>query len=88
MTLECSFPGCDRHPSKGDTIHRISAKGTPFVGRCDDHLGRELELGEATALAAAKSVRLEDGPVQHLDLDELGAVEDGPAVPPAIMEAS
>lgn len=35
----CSFPGCDRHPAKGDTILRISAKGTPFVGRCEEHYG-------------------------------------------------
>lgn len=35
----CSFPGCDRHPSKGDTILRISAKGVPFVGRCEHHYG-------------------------------------------------
>lgn len=37
----CSFPGCERHPSKGDTILRISAKGKgmPFVGRCSEHYG-------------------------------------------------
>lgn len=37
----CSFPGCDRHPSKGDTIIRISAKGPgqEFVGRCEEHYG-------------------------------------------------
>lgn len=41
MSYGCSFPGCDRHPSKGDTILRISAKGGPFVGRCADHYGNE-----------------------------------------------
>jgi RF-1 domain len=39
----CSFPGCERHPSKGDTIIRISAKGEgqPFIGRCAEHYGDE-----------------------------------------------
>lgn len=37
----CSFPGCERHPKHGDTILRISAKGAPFVGRCEDHYGDE-----------------------------------------------
>jgi len=37
--MECSFPGCDRHPSKGDTILRISAKPGPFIGRCPEHFG-------------------------------------------------
>jgi hypothetical protein len=42
--MECSFPGCEAHPSKGDTIHRISAKGPgqPFIGRCEKHLGAEV----------------------------------------------
>lgn len=39
--LTCSFPGCDAHPSKGDTIIRISATGPgePFIGRCAKHYG-------------------------------------------------
>ena len=39
-TFTCSFPGCERHPSKGDTILRISAKPGPFIGRCSEHFGQ------------------------------------------------
>lgn len=56
----CSFPGCDRHPSKGDTILRISAKGKgmPFVGRCAEHYGSEegRELARSAESAAAEEI--------------------------------
>ncbi len=57
MSLGCSFPDCDRHPSRGDTILRISAKGGKFVGRCVEHYGSEegRELARAAEAAAAAS---------------------------------
>lgn len=52
--LTCSFPGCERHPSKGDTILRISAKPGPFVGRCSEHFGPDGEhLAERDEAAVA-----------------------------------
>lgn len=53
----CSFPGCDRHPRKGDTILRISAKGAAFVGRCEDHYGDETgpELARSAEAAAREA---------------------------------
>lgn len=38
--FQCDFAGCTRHPSKGDTITRISPKGQPFRGLCDEHYGQ------------------------------------------------
>lgn len=55
MSMGCSFPGCDRHPSKGDTILRISAKGAPFVGRCVEHYGSK--EGVNLARSAEKTAR-------------------------------
>lgn len=54
--LSCSFPGCDCHPSKGDDILRISAKGRgePFVGRCREHYGAEIPADLAQSMAYAK----------------------------------
>ena len=57
--LTCSFPGCERHPSRGDTIIRISAKPGPFVGRCSEHYGpdgEELAARDEAGLDAALSV--------------------------------
>lgn len=34
----CEYPGCERHPSRGDAIFRTSPKGGPFRGRCHEHL--------------------------------------------------
>jgi hypothetical protein len=58
----CSFPGCDRHPSKGDTILRISAKGGPFVGRCAEHYGHEdgQRLAEGYEAEVARRLAGED----------------------------
>jgi hypothetical protein len=63
--LECSFPGCDRHPSKGDTILRISKKGPGqrFVGRCEEHYGSDdaaclAAHDEMAAREALRSVRI------------------------------
>jgi len=55
VSMACSFPGCERHPSKGDTILRISAKGVPFVGRCEKHYGGE--DGEQLARGAEEAAR-------------------------------
>lgn len=54
--LSCSFPGCECHPSKGDDILRISAKGRgePFVGRCREHYGAEIPADLAQSMAYAK----------------------------------
>lgn len=35
----CEHFGCNRHPSKGDTIFRTSPKGEAFRGRCEEHIG-------------------------------------------------
>jgi hypothetical protein len=58
--LTCSYPGCERHPSKGDTILRISATGPgrKFVGRCAEHYGpggREQAASDEMAAAEAMS---------------------------------
>lgn len=37
--LTCQRFGCERHPDKGDAIHRTSPKGEPFKGLCDEHMG-------------------------------------------------
>lgn len=50
----CSFPGCDRHPAKGDTILRVSKEGLPFVGACVGHYG---EGGPEQAAAAEEGRR-------------------------------
>lgn len=56
--MGCSFPGCDRHPSKGDTILRISKKGPGqrFVGRCEEHYGSD----DAAMLAASAEMAARD----------------------------
>jgi hypothetical protein len=43
-SFECVNKECNRHPSKGDTITRISPKGTPFEGACDEHFEMEQDL--------------------------------------------
>ena len=64
VSLECSFPGCDRHPSKGDDILRINAKGVPFVGRCRKHYGAEIPADLADDLDFARRAPLSpDSPV-------------------------
>jgi hypothetical protein len=40
----CTYPGCEKHPSKGDTIYRISPKPGPFVGRCKEHSNVDQDL--------------------------------------------
>lgn len=50
--LTCSFPGCERHPSRGDTIIRISAKPGPFVGRCSEHYGPDAAEAERERIRA------------------------------------
>lgn len=59
MSMGCSFPGCERHPSKGDSILRISAKGVPFVGRCVEHYGDEsgAEMARQDEKAARSALR-------------------------------
>lgn len=54
--LSCSYPGCERHPSRGDDIIRVSAKGPgqPFVGRCREHLGAEVPPELDASMDAAK----------------------------------
>jgi hypothetical protein len=65
--LTCSYPGCDRHPSKGDTILRISVKGPgqPFIGRCAEHYGpgghEQAEKDERAAAAAIADHRVIGG---------------------------
>jgi hypothetical protein len=54
--FKCSFPDCGRNVADGDTILRISAKGTPFVGRCSEHYGpggREQAAADEAAVARA-----------------------------------
>lgn len=55
--LTCSFPGCDRHPSKGDTVLRISKKGPgeKFVGRCAEHFGPGGDVRAATDEAVVRA---------------------------------
>jgi hypothetical protein len=57
-SLTCSFPGCERHPSKGDDIVRISAKGPgePFIGRCREHLGVDVPADLEAAMDFAREV--------------------------------
>lgn len=57
-SLTCSYPGCERHPSKGDDIIRISAKGPgePFVGRCREHLGADVPPDLEASMDVAKRV--------------------------------
>ncbi len=57
--LECSYPGCQRHPSKGDDILRISAKGKgmPFIGRCREHYGDRVPDDLEWSIKLAKAVR-------------------------------
>jgi len=67
----CSYPGCDRHPSKGDTILRISATGPgqKFVGRCAEHYGpggREQAIADEAAVAAA----MKDGTVIGINKEQ------------------
>ncbi len=38
MKFGCEMPGCQKNPSKGDTVYRTSPKGTPWRGRCRDHI--------------------------------------------------
>lgn len=72
--FSCSFPGCDRHPSKGDTILRISAKGQLFVGRCEDHYGEDgPAIARADEAAAAKAIK--DGTVIGASPDTLKGSE-------------
>lgn len=40
----CAAAGCDRHPAKGDTIIRISPKGEPFQGLCEEHIDKSVVL--------------------------------------------
>jgi hypothetical protein len=55
-SLTCSYPGCERHPSKGDDVIRISAKGPgqPFIGRCREHLGADVPPDLEDAMGTAK----------------------------------
>jgi hypothetical protein len=39
--FSCSREDCDRTAGKGDLIIRISAKGQPFEGLCDEHLAED-----------------------------------------------
>jgi hypothetical protein len=36
-TFDCANPECSRSPEKGDQITRVSPKGGPFVGLCNEH---------------------------------------------------
>ena len=42
MAIECTRPGCEAHPSKGDTLIRVNEKGVPAKMLCADHY-REVE---------------------------------------------
>jgi hypothetical protein len=52
-TRDCAAAGCERHARDGGDayLERISPKGGPFVGLCQDHQGRSVVLRpEAAAL--------------------------------------
>lgn len=37
MKYECAEPECRRGRYTGDALYRVSAKGEPFEGKCDEH---------------------------------------------------
>lgn len=46
--FSCAAAGCAAHPSKGDTITRISPLGEPFVGLCAVHFWRSCVLARGS----------------------------------------
>ncbi len=37
MQTVCDHEGCERSIASGDALHRVSPKGSPFVGLCTEH---------------------------------------------------
>lgn len=75
----CSFPGCERSLSNGDSIIRISAKGGPFIGRCAEHIGSDEEREKLTKthdiVAEASSELSPENPILHIDPNGASHVE-------------
>ena len=44
----CMVQGCPRDSFKGDVIYRVSPKGGPFYGACEEHFA-EMQEAEAPA---------------------------------------
>jgi hypothetical protein len=84
---DCAAAGCDRHTRDGGDalLERISPKGGPFVGLCQDHYGSAVLKPEAAAVldadrppvSPAELYRAQngpDGPQVICDSDEPGIV--------------